>query len=563
MERNYTEAVRDGFFDLIENDTVEIWENLDRSVAMIKSGKWKEHYSEVVAKYRFSSRFAIMRVLFEKATGLPPSKTDEQALAEGFSVVGIGNFPNITIKHAKELTDTEVALYQQLLLRRVEENNPDYTQEALRLVPGILELPSAGAKCKLTRDELIRLGHMVDFSLEDMQFILLRVLGDNEAGFRYSASTDIIDIYGFLTRSTLAQVDELKAWYDQNAAKIKKVEYADKPVQFTQDIANSLEHIFSQWSPEKQVTEFQSWLLKNAPYLDLKSKTARKVYVNLAMYAYASWNKQRITRIFNTNELITDNFYDDMLQLSEFEDYHAFAKQLFFKAAKPDSEKCKTMAKILVYENAALVRDFDICGFDKYKDDSKQLEKLYHTPYLRQDEITSRGEENGNIRQRIESILMDRISPSKNDLLYLLWIIANYRWIGAIASVDDKVLFMDEFLAAAACILEGAFLPEFYPPNILEETMLLSIVLGNEENSPAMVYETICSIFTDKGKTKKKAGATTTKTLEQKREIAEYFYSHLKEYSTKGACEEACAKHFGIARSSVQNYCRAFRKGQL
>ena len=267
MERNYTEAVRDGFFDLIENDTVEIWGNLDRSVAMIKSGKWKEHYSEVVAKYRFSSRFAIMRVLFEKVTGLPPSKTDEQALAKGFSVAGIGNFPNITIKHAKELTDTEVALYQQLLLRRVEENNPDYTQEALRLVPGVLELPFAGTKCNLTRDELIRLGHMVDFSLEDMQFILLRVLGDNEAGFKYSASTDIIDIYGFLTRSTLAQVDELKVWYEQNAAKIKKVEYADKPVQFTQDIANSLEQTFAQWSPESRVAEFQNWLLnKELPF---------------------------------------------------------------------------------------------------------------------------------------------------------------------------------------------------------------------------------------------------------------------------------------------------------
>ena len=68
MERNYTEAVRDGFFDLMENDTVEIWKNLDRSAAMIKSGKWKEHYAEIVSKYRFSSRFAIMRILFEKAS---------------------------------------------------------------------------------------------------------------------------------------------------------------------------------------------------------------------------------------------------------------------------------------------------------------------------------------------------------------------------------------------------------------------------------------------------------------------------------------------------------------
>lgn len=559
MERNYTEAIRDGFFDLIEKDTVEIWENLDRSVAMIKSGKWKEHYSEVVAKYRFSSRFAIMRVLFEKATGLPPSKTDEQALAKGFSVAGIGNFPNITIKHAKELTDTEVALYQQLLLRRVEENNPDYTQEALRLVPGVLELPSAGAKCNLTRDELIRLGHMVDFSLEDMQFVLLRVLGDNEAGFKYSASTDIIDIYGFLTRSTLAQVDELKVWYDQNAAKIKKVEYADKPVQFTQDIANSLEHIFSQWSPENQVAEFQSWLLKNAPYLDLKSKTARKVYINLAVYAYILTTKSLVdlsdTIRENLYEITGGNLYEDIEKISQIPAYHEYAQQLFFNGAKPDAKKCESIAEELIYENAEHAGDF-------HTHDSNS-ELLYHVLYVENGKATSRGKLNKSSKNRIRDILMDKVAPEKSDLLYLLWFAANSQWIGTVSTVEEKVTFMDDFLAAAACILDAALLPEFYPPNILEETLMLALVLGDENNTPAMIYESICSIFTDKGKTKKKAGATTTKTLEQKREIAEYFYSHLKEYPKKGACEEACAKHFGIAQSSVQNYCRAFRNGKL
>lgn len=541
MERNYTEAIRDGFFDLIEKDTVEIWENLDRSVAMIKSGKWKEHYSEVVAKYRFSSRFAIMRVLFEKATGLSPSKTDEQALAKGFSVAGIGKFPNITIKHAKELTDTEVALYQQLLLRRVEENNPDYIQEALSLVPGILELPSAGIKCKLPRNELIRLGHMVDFSLEDMQFILLRVLCDNEAGFKYSASTDIIDIYGFLTRSTLAQVDELKAWYDQNAAKVKKVEYADKPIQFTQDIATSLEQIFSQWSPENQVAEFQKWLLKNAPYLDLKSKTARKVYINLAAYTY-DLTKNCLS---NMSDIEGENLYEDIEKISQIPVYHEYAQQLFFNGSKPYVKKCESIAEELIYENAEYAGDF-------HTHDSNS-ELLYHVLHVESGKVTSRGKLNKNSKNRIRDILMDKVAPEKSDLLYLLWFAANSQWIGTVSTAEEKVTFMDDFLAAAACILNAALLPEFYPPNILEETLMLALVLGDENNTPAMIYESICSAFTDKGKAKKPVAAKN-KTPEKKKEIALFYYDLLVDGGAKEECKKKASVHFSVGKASVENY---------
>ena len=551
MERNYTEAVRDGFFDLMENDTVEIWKNLDRSAAMIKSGKWKEHYAEIVSKYRFSSRFAIMRILFEKATGLPPTKTDDQALAKGFSVAGIGHFSNITLKHAKEMADAEVDLYRRLLLQRVEESNPDVIQDAIGLVNGILELPTTGVKCKLTRDEIIRLGHMVDFSLEDMQFILLRVLGDNEAGFKYSTAKDIIDIYGFLTRSTLAQVEELKMWYDQNAAKTKKVEYSDKPVQFTQDIANSFEQIFSSWLPENRVAEFQNWLLKNAPYLDLRSKTARKVYINLAAYAYILTKKSHS----DMSDIIGENLYEDVEKISQISAYHQYAQQLFFNGSKPDAKKCESIAEELIYENAEYAGDF-------HTHDSNS-ELLYHVLYVENGKATSRGKLNKNSKNRIRDILMDKIAPEKSDLLYLLWFAANSQWIATVTTAEEKITFLDDFLAAAACVLETALLPEFYPPNILEETLMLALVLGDENSTPAMIYESICSAFTDKGKTKKKAGATTTKTAAQKREIVDYFYSYLKEYSSIGACEEACAKHFGIAISSVQNYCRAFRNGKL
>lgn len=550
MERNYTEAVREGFFDLIDNDTAEIWKDLDRSVAMIKSGKWKEHYSEVVAKYRFSSRFAIMRVLFEKATGLPPSKTDDQALAKGFSVAGIGHFSNITFKHAKEMADEEVDLYRRLLLQRVEENNPEFIQDAIGLVNGILELPTTGVKCKLTRDGIIRLGHLVDFSLDDMQFILLRVLGDNEAGFKYSTAKDVIDIYGFLTRSTLAQVDELKVWYDQNAAKTKKVEYADKPVQFTQDIANSVEQIFSSWSPENRVAEFQNWLLKNAPYLDLKSKTARKVYINLAAYAYILTKKSHS----DMSDIIGENLYEDVEKLSQISTYHQYAQQLFFNGSKLDAKKCESIAEELIYENAEYAGDF-------HTHDSNS-ELLYHVLYVENGKATSRGKLNKNSKNRIRDILMDKIAPEKSDLLYLLWFAANSQWIATVTTTEEKIAFADDFLAAASCVLETALLPEFYPPNILEETLMLALVLGDEHNNPAMVYESICSTFTDKGKVKKPVGAKK-KTPAEKKKIVDHFEMLLKENKKIGDCEKACAEKYGISIKSLQKYRKDIREGKL
>jgi len=560
MERNYTEAVRDGFFDLIENDTVEIWKDLDRSVAMIKSGKWKEHYSEVVAKYRFSSRFAIMRVLFEITTGLSRANTDDIALKKGFEVLGIGKFPDISIKHAKSMADEEVDLYRRLLLLRVEENNPDYYDEATQLINRALSLPAVGLKSNLSRDELIRFGHMVGFSLEHMQFLLLRVLGDNEAGFRHSASMDIIDMYGFITLSSLAQVEEIKTWYFENAAHQKKVQYADKPAHCTQDIADSFEKKFTSWSPENRMNSFKDWLLQQAPYLDVKSKSARKVYLNLAMFAYVSSNSQHITHLFDTKEIASGHFERDVQNVAygkRFRDYHDYAMQLFYTNAKLDLDKCDAMAAALIYENAAYARNFKILDFDNYKKDSEYLGRLYHTLYVQENEVTARGRENEHSKKRIVDILMDRVSPHKSDLLYLLWIAANSYWMGASASVDEKVQFLDQFLAAASYLLDAAFLPKFYPPNVLEETMMLALALADDMHTPATVYEGICSTFTNQGEGLRPEGVKN-KTSEEKREIAKYYYEHLSNYpvrGAKGACKKVCAEKFKVGEASVEIYC--------
>lgn len=51
----------------------------------------------------------------------------------------------------------------------------------------------------LSREEAFILGHILQFSLEDMEWFLLRVC-DVEGGFRYNSSNDLIEAYGFLTQ---------------------------------------------------------------------------------------------------------------------------------------------------------------------------------------------------------------------------------------------------------------------------------------------------------------------------------------------------------------------------
>lgn len=561
MERNYTEAVRDGFFDLIERDTNEIWKNHDLlSADLISSGKFKDYFRDVISKYSFSCRFAIMRILFEKATGLPPTKVGEEALANGFSVAGIGAFPDISIQHAEEMTDEEVGLYKRLLLHRVEENNPDYWEEAADLINRALALPPVGTKSYLSRAEIIRLCHMVDFSFEDTQFILLRVLEDNEVGFRYSSSMDLIDMYGFMTHTTLSEVEELKLWYRNNTVGIKKIADDEKVPSQTQDVQSLFGYAISTWAPENRTDEFKAWLRQQSPYLDLKSKSARKVYINLVTYAYSLVKPKH----FRMSDFSGENFYGDMEALALQKSYHDCAVHLLFSEMRPDSQKCNSVASVIINENSQYARGFG------WNIDNNEL--LYHVLHVEKGKITARGKLNKNSKQRIVDILMDVSVPTKSDLLFLLWLIANCHWIAATITSDEKVRFLDDFLASASCLLEAADLPEFYPPCLLERAIMLSLALGNDENSPAEVYESICRTFTDKGHAKKQTG-DTRKTPEEKREIAAHYYKLLAEHPSKKRgykkdCQKACVEHFlnrglKVSISSIENYCKEFPEDKL
>lgn len=585
MERAYTEDLRESFFSLAEKDIAEIWQVLNPAEEAARPEAWRARYQEILTRYRLSSRFALMRLLFEKASGLSPANTDARALAQGFRVEGIGTFGEISLAHAQTMAPEEVRQYRDLLRLRVKESNPGCLSQAEPLIDAALALPAEGEKCALSRNDILRLGHMVDFSLEEMQFLLLRVLGDNEAGLAYAASRDLIDCYGFIVHAPLKEVEDLKAWYQEKAASIPKISYEDKPASFTQEIADSLEETFTAWPPAERADRFREWLLQQAPLLDIRSKSARRTYLNLAAYAYI------LTRKANTYmaDLLTDNFYQDMENLSLLPAYHPYTESLFFRNGEPDADLCQEAASALIYENAEYAG-----GYHTHNRDSQTF---YHVPHVEKGKLSVKGSLNRKSRQRVAALLRDDIAPTKSDLLFLLWFVANCHW----PDIDDpsaRLIFLDDFLAAASCLLESALLPDFYPPNLLEETILMSLVLGTSEQNPAMVYESICSALGQEPDKKKEPEARNDanapdeekapdqetepteeiyrpasragmrfgakrKTRELKREIAQWCLEHAADYPTKGECQKACAIKYGLGFSTVEGYCRALRDGKL
>ena len=101
-------------------------------------------------------------------------------------------------------------------------------------------------------------------------------------------------------------------------------------------------------------------------------------------------------------------------------------------------------------------------------------------------------------RTRVLDLLMGRIEVEKSDLLYLLWFNANLCWFDSAEKIDSKQVGERalDFIYAADNCLDAARLPEFYPPHIIEQSMLLSIVYsftGPEKADPAEIYEMACS----------------------------------------------------------------------
>lgn len=469
MNDDYTQVANDRCFDLIDTDLAEIWSQIENMPPKTAAAVWLEKLRAIAAEYTFSSRFALMRLMTSRAYGTAPGMAPKR----GFTSCLDGEtyrFGDISMDHAMSLTPEELALYERLLLSTAAKHG-EVPQEDAALIRKALA-PEGTKKTLLTREEALRLGHVLGFSLPEMQWFLLRAF-DIEDGFRYNRSDDLIEAYCFLTGAGWREAVRLKDEYASRAAHIEKRTDGGRRRDWTRNNQVSLPERVASWPPEDRDGLFLAWLTERAPYLDQPSQTALRVYRNLAVYAYDLAKGEEETPVESDFEIC-------MREIAEEPEEDDGVVRVLYENGTLSAEKCEQVAGELLREN-----------LDRSFSDEADKAKPWSTI-----KVLSTGKMSRAVsRTRVRDLLLGAAEVEKHDLLYLLWFTATLIWSWNTAIGPGEIYDrLADFIEASRECLDNAMLPAFYPPHLAEQSMMLAIVYaGGGGEDPAEVYESICS----------------------------------------------------------------------
>lgn len=492
MIANYTLDAKQRCFDLIDTDLDTIWESLEQMPSDTDADRWRRKLQSLAREYSFSSRFALMRLFLARADVSQlidpgdPSRGFAAVLPDGTEC----RLTDITIGHAGQISLEELLAFEKLLLEQAaRQTDPDPSEDS-RLIHKAL-FPVAKKTDLLTREEAFRLGHSLQFTLPEMEWFLLRVL-DLEDGFLFNTAHDLIEAYGFLAGLSSRAVARLQEEYERTSGQKPKVSDGKKAVNWTRDAGSSLPQMVQAWSVfsrDDQDKRFLAWLDERAPFLDAPSQTALRVYRNLAVFAYNLINQIEIspdvdTRKVRNGENETD-FVRCIREIVQMPDYADQTEDALFENGQLSAERCKSVAN-------ALLRANKVYSLSEHSD----LTLPWHTPQIKTNgKITVNGGINAS-RTRVADILYGKVShPQKADMLYLLWFISNLCWSDG-KSCPDISGRLSDFIDACEICLDAAGLPPFYPPHLVEQSMMLSVVYAFARSvpcTPTEVYEFACS----------------------------------------------------------------------
>lgn len=509
MSQSSTQQSVDRIFDLLEQDAAAVWEDIEATPQSTTAELWKRKLTKIAEKYTYSSRFALMRILCSRANG--DSITEEGCASDSdFEICVHGRhyvFKDISMSHAEALTadehlqyllclldiadlqtDSDPAVNKHFISRAwFDEDSANLVSESL-LPQDVLsdEMQRKKAclayrkenrkyKACLTKEEAFRLGHILDFSLPEMQWFLLRTF-DIAEGFRFNQSNDLIEAYGFLTGASWQHVQSIKNRYSAVRTSMENECGVPAIRGCTKDISDSLLGEIETWKlhPDSMDTQFLNWMQMQAAALDLPSRTAGRVYRNLAAFAYDLMTDIEI--VPNENE-----FLDCFQDVSEEPGESGSVRRIFYQDGVLSAKRCKEIADALLLENK-------IQSVSIQEDNAK----AWHVLSAQQDgTLTASGGAVNSQRTRVAEILFGAVQVEKSDMLYLLWFTANLIWQNHdVPDTNALCCRVFDFMDAAECILKEALLPEFYPPHPVEQSMLLSIVSGrSEDDAPSVVYE--------------------------------------------------------------------------
>lgn len=666
MRENYTELAKDRFLDLMDQGLYHIWDDIENTPEDTSADKWRKKILGIAHEYNLSSRFALMRILYCLCTGWTDLSTSSPDEGVSFAME-IGNetveFSDVSVQHAMQLTKEELAQYKTALMEIAAAlKYPDYKEQvAEKLISIALQIPddsSDAPKQKLNRENAIKLGHVLGFSVSEMNWFLLRVF-QTDNGLTFRSSDDLIDYYCFETKKNYTSASKLKREYARRTKAIEIKETNEYNQNWTKNQRENFPEKIREWTAMgTQADElFLQWMVENAHSLDRLNRTALCVYKNLSLYAFhiaigqeevleekelldrlekeinnsdpGEWQDllqsegEKIRKIGNNLNFesgLMEIFKDTILKLEPDElldviGSHSELKEHFEKLVRnltPDKQRdaindekkilfkkifmdlnpetlcdvivgiltpellCDVIANTLTLENSLLT-------FTDVKD--KYREKAWGAISVNSNEIPSRSQSN------LKKVLMGETSPQKDDVLYLLWFLLNRSWTLPASSeaipgkrrdiLPPKTIFnrMADFMDISKDALKKALLPAFYPPHLMEQSMMLTIAATSDNaiRTPAQTYEEICkSLIVPRKKAdeshdkpaapepiKKKHSDPHAKPL-TKKEREKIRFAVVEDYLQNQETQtlKACAEKHGVSVQTLINWKSKYLKVQ-
>ena len=518
MQNNHTRRALDYFVDLLAEDSAKIWAELDLLGDTIDTEKWKETINNIAQDYLLTPRFALMRILCNRA--LPKLTKDDPLETISYSVTigqDVITHSNISLEHAKTLSAEEHINYIRHLMDiagPAPDDNPNLHEQVIyrawfdadsatavmihglpqatkddprKFKKAVAETVKENKKrysTRLSREEAFQLGHILKFSLDEMQWFLMRVFQIEETGIRLNHANDIIEVYALKANATCKRTEQLKKKYAEHSSQIKKIDDSARSQNWTATTNSELLQNIESWAltPDSMDEKFMDWLVTKASGLDIPSRTALRLYRNLAAYAYAG-------AIPDEKDLL-----DEILHIADMDMESEETEDFLYIDGQISEAKCEEVAEDLYYGNNVL------SGF--WESDSIKPWSVINIGKDKKVSVSSGLVNTGRIKTlenqhstqtRIFNLLMGTSEVEKGDILYLLWYICNVVYADSNETnsniVYDRIFDLKE---AADALLNAALLPNFYVPHLMEQSMLLSIVYGGKIGiDPAEVYGTV------------------------------------------------------------------------
>jgi hypothetical protein len=333
-------------------------------------------------------------------------------------------------------------------------------------------LPS-GEKRPVTKQDVLDVCRYLGMTIDDAERMLLSVL-ENE-GFSCLNSSDLVEMFLLQVQGANENTrEELKEFCLTHRKKARRKETtfaAGKTRQLASRFEMRLSRLPHLTNLQEACCKFKEWILEEDD-LDMLSTTAQSICQKLLVYI----EENMTVGLPKDGMALEENIFKKILSAVNVE----YVPQLIRSDNKTDDDIIfEEIRSIINQKDVPLLTENKImeivfCATEQAGADTEYVGKSWSYPTL---------DESGRLvwskaQSRLADILRGKLSPQKNDLLFIL-----YRaYVMKLETIQDPECSQKryaDFIELANMILKKAFLPPFYPPHILECAIGQSLLSGD------------------------------------------------------------------------------------